>query len=355
MLVLASIVGCNGELQPPVQSVMMVKTQVVESRSRPRMASLIGEIRARIQSDMSFRTNGRVANRFAEVGDQVMVGKKLATLDSLQQEADVSAANAAVRSAEAVLKEATATANRLDALLKTNSISRAEYDDAQAAQSVAQGSLDISQAGLATVENLLSYTILKATVSGVIIARSVEVGQVVAAGQPLYTIAADGPREAVFDVFPAEVSDRPVTDVIQLTLVSDPAIKTTGVIREMAPAIDESNGTILVKVAIPDPPSAMTLGAPVIGVAQFRSVELVPLPWTALSRAPNHTTVWVVDRDTGIVSERPVEVGSYSSGTLFVTSGLATGDMVVTEGSQKIRPGQKVYAVIDQELSGVQP
>jgi membrane fusion protein, multidrug efflux system len=333
---------------------MPVRTQTVSIVSHPHTESLTGEYRARVQSDLSFRIGGRISSRMVDVGDRVKTGDLLATIDSLQQTADVTAAVAALRSAEASLQQAAANARRIESLLPSQSATQSEFDDAKAAELTAQGSINISKSVLATAENQLSFTELRAPASGVIIARDAEVGQVVSAAQKVFTLAVDGEREAVFDAFQRHVSERPIDDKVELVLVSNPDVKAAGVIREIAPSIDRNNGTVRVKVAIPNPPDQMTLGAPVMGIARFLPTNVVQLPWTALARQGNSPAVWVVDPNTQQVTEREVVVESYESGELLITSGLQAGEVVVTEGTQLIRPGQKIKS-LNQTMTPVSP
>ncbi len=354
LCVLATL-GCKPRLEAPIDRVLSVRTQRVEVVARPRTASLIGEFRARYQNAMSFRINGRLEKRNVDVGDRVVVGDVLASLDSLQLFSDVTAAKAALRSSEAALFEATSSANRLEPLVKTKATSQAEFDDAKAAQLVAAGVVNIRKSALDTAQNQLSYTELRATASGVILERTAEKGQVVAAGQAVFVIASDGERDAVFDAFPKDTNDRPVEDQITVSLISNPSISTYGLIREIAPSVDKTKGTVRVKVGLPDPPSQMTLGAPVIGVARFRSVDVIQLPWTALSRQEGQASVWVVDPAANTVSQKKVNVDSFVAGTLLVSGGLAPGELVVTEGVQKLRPGQKVKTIESSRVEGTNP
>ena len=344
--------GCDRKLETPEERLSGVRTQIVEVIAYPNTESLTGEYRARIQSDLAFRIGGRIATRTVDVGSRVSAGDLLATIDSLQQVADVTAAEAAFQSAEAALFQSSTNAKRIEQLLPSRSATQTEFDDAKAAELIAKGFINISRSVRETAENQLSFTNLKAPASGVIIARSAEVGQVVGAAQTVFTLAVDGEREAVFDVFQRHVAERPTDNKIELSLVSNPSVKTTGFIREIAPSIDQSNGTVRVKVAIPEPPQQMTLGASVIGVAQFVPTDAVKLPWTALSRQGDQAAVWVVDPDSSTVSERVVEVESYASGVLLITGGLSTGEIVVIEGTQLIRPGQKVKSIEETALSG---
>ena len=174
----------------------------------------------------------------------------LARLDPQQQQATVTAAEAAVQAAEAVLRQATSTYERQKALLAKGFTTKREHDQAEEAYRTAQASLDAAQAQLGTARDQLSYTVLRAGVPGVITARNAETGQVVQVAQSVFSIAQDGPRDAVFHVHESIFTHEPGDPAIELTLVSDPAVKAKGTVREVSPTVDESSGTVRVKVGI---------------------------------------------------------------------------------------------------------
>ena len=100
-----------------------------------------------------------------------------------------------------------------------------------------------------------------------ITARSLEVGQVVQAAQSVFTLAQDGERDAVFDVPESMFFGDVEHGHVSLALVSDPDVTASGYVREISPAVDPKSSTVRVKVAIQNPPPAMTLGSAIAGTA----------------------------------------------------------------------------------------
>ena len=162
---------------------------------------LTGEVRAQVESDLSFRVGGRITERMVNVGDHVTADQVLARLDPQQQQATVTAADAAVQSAEAVLRQATSSYERQKALLAQGYTTKREHDQAQEAFRTAQAALDTARAQFGTARDHLSDTVLRAGAPGVITARNAEAGQVVQVAQTVFSIAQDGPRDAVFNVY----------------------------------------------------------------------------------------------------------------------------------------------------------
>jgi RND family efflux transporter MFP subunit len=202
----------------------------------------------------------------------------LARLDPRTQEADVESAKAGVTSAQAQLKQATATFDREKSLLDSGFTTRNSFDQAEQSLRTAQAALDSANAQLASAQDQLSYTILRAGAAGVITARFAEVGQVVEPARAIFTIARDGPRDAVFDVYEAIFALVPDDAKARIALVSNPTVAADGTVREIAPAVDTSTGTVRVKVGIEQPPPAMTLGAVVTGSGSLKSSKVVMLP-----------------------------------------------------------------------------
>jgi multidrug efflux pump subunit AcrA (membrane-fusion protein) len=120
----------------------------------------------------------------------------------------------------------------------------------------------------------------------VITARFAEVGQVVEQARAIFSIAKDGPRDAVFDVYEAIFAQVPDDAQTEITLVSDPKVTAEGTVREIAPAVDTNSGTVQVKIGIPQTPPAMTLGAVVTDSGNLKSSRAVILPWVKSTASP---------------------------------------------------------------------
>jgi membrane fusion protein, multidrug efflux system len=342
LVIALGLAGCQQQTKRPENPPTVVQIQTVTLTEYAPMVRLTGEIRAKVESNLSFRIEGRVTERLVNVGDHVRADQVLARLEPQQQQATVTAAEAAVQAAEAVLREATRTYQRQKALLAQGFTTKREHDQTEEAYLRAQSSLDNTRAQLGTVRDQLSDTVLRAGVPGVITARKIETGQVVQVAQTAFSIAEDGPRDAVFNVYESIFTLEPAGPTIELTLVSDPAVKAKGTVREIAPTVDTSNGTVRVKVGIQHPPAAMTLGAAVIGEARFRPRRLVVVPWSAASSRNGQPAVWTVDPRTRMVSLKPITIENYEIGKIVVREGLQPGEVVVTGGAQLLRPQQVV-------------
>lgn len=343
-----ALTSCEGETKPPETARTTVRTQNAEFVDHRQTVTLTGEVVAHVQTNLSFRVSGQITEWLADVGSHVTAGEVLARIDPSEQKADVEAAEAAVRAAEAQVTQASSGFERQKSLLAKNSTTQETFDQAQTALQTAQGSLDSAKALLGTSRDALSYTELKADADGIVTVRNAETGQVVQAAQTMFSVARDGPRDAIFDVYESLLFEKPAEPKIQLALVSDPSVKTEGRIGEISPTIDTATGTVRVKIAMDTTPERMTLGAPVIGFASSVPSKLIVLPWTSLSAQDGKPAVWVVNSTDSTVNRKPVTIAAYETGSVLVSGGIAKGEVVVTEGGKMLRPGQVVDVIKEQ-------
>ena len=317
-----------------------MKVQPVKLVDYTPKVTLTGEISARVQSDLSFRVGGRIIERKVEVGTHVESGEVLARLDPKVQQADVEGAIAGVQSAEAKLRQVTSNFERQQELLKTGFTTQRDYDQAEQEYRSAQALLDSAKAQLATARDNLAQTVLSAPSPGIITARNAEIGQVAQPSQPVFALAHDGPRDAIVNVQESIITGEFKED-IEIALVSDPKIKARGEVREVSPALNQA-GAVRVKIAIMQPPPEMVLGAAVRVSAHAQPREMAVLPWSALYSDGGKPAVWVVDPKTKEVALRRIGIEAYGNSDIVMRDGLRPGELVVTVGTQLLRPAQRV-------------
>jgi membrane fusion protein, multidrug efflux system len=341
-LVAIALSGCNDHAAAPISRAAIVRTEIVQPRDRQASVTLTGEIQARFRADLSFRISGRVLARYVDVGARVHAGDVLALLDPAEQQADVDAATAAVLAGESQLRLARATFERQKALIASGFTTRTVYDQAQEGLRTAEGALEAAKAALGTSKDALGYTALRAEAAGVVTTRNLEVGQIVQAAQPVFSLAQDGERDAVFDVYESLFFGDIDGSRISLALVSDAAVTANGYVREVSPAVDAKSATIRVKVAIQDPSAAMTLGSAVAGTVKAKAQQQIALPWSALAAAGSKPAVWTVDPANKTAALKPVTIGGYEAREVLIKAGLKPGERVVIEGGKLLSVGQAV-------------
>jgi len=347
-LSLTLLLGCGKE--KPVDPVLpRVQVQEVKTAEFAAAVALTGDIQARVQTQLSFRVGGKIIQRMVDVGDRITAKQVLAKLDPKDLQTSVDSAIAAEAAERARVKQTAAAFVRQQKLLPKGYTSKSEYDSAQAQLRSSQSALKAAQAQLASAREQLGYTSLIADAPGIITARQAEVGQVVQATMPIFSQARDGERDAVFNVYESLFVQPPTDQPVEVTLLDNPTIKTTGKVREVTPAVSAQTGTLQVKIALSSLPEGMDLGSVVSAALTVPAKQSVELPWSALTKGLGDQlgkpAVWVVD-DQNKVSLRGVTVGRYLTGKVIIVDGLKNGEKVVVAGTQLLHPDMQVERVV---------
>ena len=348
---LALLTACSKE-GPKEPLSPRVYVQQVSTREFAPPIQLSGDIQARVETQLSFRVGGKIIERTVDVGDHIQARQVLARLDPKDLKIQVETAQASVNAQQAQVVQTRAAFVRQQKLLPKGYTSQSEYDAANAAQLSAKSALMAAQAQLANAREQLGYSHLEAEAPGVITARQAEVGQVVQATMPIFTLARDGARDAVFNVYESLFIEPPKDPTVQVTLLSDPTIKVKGQIREITPTVAAQSGTLQIKVQLDALPKGMDLGSIVsvnLTPPPSRSIEL---PWSALTKDISEPAVWIADEQSNVRLQR-VKVGRYLTGSVIVSEGLKDGENVVVAGGQLLHPGMKVE-IVPAPATGVQ-
>lgn len=342
VLAALALAGCDGQKKDAEPYRAHVGVEKAEMQPDLIRASGTGEIKARVESDLSFKISGRVISRSVSVGDHVKAGQIMATLDPVEQKADLESAQAAVASQEATLRMTSSLLARRKALTQTGAMSQQDLDSAQQQYQSAEKDLDAARAKLETAVEALQQTELRADADGTITARSVEVGQVVQASTTVFTLAHDGERDAVFNVQESALSGKMAPLSLDVAMISNPKIRAAATLREVSPALDTSLGTVRVKLAITNPPPEMTLGASISANVVLERQERISIPWQSMFSKAGTPAVWVVDPDKKVTRLKTIAVERYDASRVVLANGLTSGELIVVDGGQFLRENQPV-------------
>jgi len=310
-----------------------------------------GEVRAREEAALSFRVGGKLVQRHVDVGDRVARGQLLAELDPGDLRLQAQAAQANLAAAQAELARASADRARYQALSEGQLVSRSALDAQQAAWAAASGQVRAARAGLEVARNQAAYSRLRAPAAGVIAARHAEAGQVLAAGQPVFALAADGAREVAIALPESSITRYRVGQPATVELWSGAGRRLPARIREIAPAADPQTRTYSARVALQGD-AAVELGQSarvfLAGSGTARDAALA-VPLSAVQRgAKDRPAVWVIDPTTHRLHLTPVLLGRYGEDRVPVHAGVRASDWIVVAGGHLLREGE-VVAPVDRD------
>ncbi|MCQ6258952.1 efflux RND transporter periplasmic adaptor subunit [Pseudomonas sp. Q11] len=303
-----------------------------------------GEVRARFEPDLAFRIGGKVSRRLVEEGQRVKANQPLAELDPQDVRLQLEATRAQVAAAEANLNLVRAERDRYKTLMERQMVSRSQYDNAENLYRSGAARLKQIKAEFDVASNQASYSVLRAPQDGVVARRSVEVGQVVSAGQTVFTLATDGEREVLISLPEQGFGRFKIGQPVSVELWSQPDQRFSGRIRELSPAADPRSRTFAARVAFTAGSVPAELGQSARVFIQTGDQVSLSVPLSALTAENGATYVWVVNGNNTL-KKAPVRVGSFGEKTVPVLEGLSPNDWVVAAGVHVLLDGQQVRPV----------
>jgi RND family efflux transporter MFP subunit len=202
--------------------------------------------------------------------------------------------------------------------------------------------LDVADAQYKLAANQDGYTLLKADHDGVVTTISAEAGQVVGAGQPVVTIAEDGEREVAISVPESRVAEIKGSSTFDVKLWAVPGRHYSGHLRDMAVDTDQATRTYAARISIINADDNVRLGMTANVYLPTNTLQGMPMPLTAIYDTDGKPRVWIVDKASGVVHARPVQLGEVHGDRLWITSGIQPGDVFVTAGSHLLHEGERV-------------
>lgn len=343
LVFLLSLLAACGKGEAPQEPLRSVKVLTVGESSTGFDYEFSGDVRARIESSLSFRVAGKLLMRPAEIGQRVKAGQLLAQLDPQDYRSTADAAAAQLVAAQSNRDVASADFKRYQDLYAQGFISVAELQRREAAHIGAQAQWKQAQAQSSVQGNQSGYTRLLADAAGVITLVEANVGQVVAAGQPVVRLALDGPRDIVFSVPQDKLSQLKQGVKVKVRQWVDGKTY-EAIVRDVAASADPVTRSFMVKAALPkeaDPVLGTTVTV-TLNASDEAQLAKIKLPTSALRLENGNTSVWLLDPNTMTIKAQSIEVEAVDGNDVLVTSGLQKGEQVVVSGVHVLTTGQKV-------------
>lgn len=355
--------GCQGgkgrQAAPaPVPEVATVK---VTTQSVVLTTELPGRTSAYLVAEIRPQVNGIIQKRQFTEGSHVRAGQVLYQINPASFQAAFENAKAAMAKAEANLPAIRSRADRLQELLPEKAVSQQDYDDAAAAVKQTEADIEYWKAMVQTARINLGYTRITAPISGRIGKSNVTEGALVTAQQstPLSTIQQ---LDSVYVDVPQSTTDLlrlkrsleggrlsqggASQKTVKLILEDGSAYPLGGTLQFQDVTVDPTTASVILRVVFPNPKNVLLPGMFVRAVVQEGIKEqAILVPQQGVSRDPKGNPVAMVVDAGEKVSQRTLTLDRAIGDKWLVTAGLASGDRVIVEGMQKVRPGAPVKAV----------
>jgi membrane fusion protein (multidrug efflux system) len=357
------LAGCGkGETAPPAAPPPVpVGVVIVTQGDVGLVTELPGRLEASRVAQVRARAAGILQKRLFREGSDVKAGQPLFSIDAAPYAAAVASAKAGQARAEANLGQASALAARYKPLVEANAISKQEYANAVAAQKQAEADVAVGRASVQTANINLGYASVTAPISGRIGRALVTEGALVGQGDatqlavvqqvnPMYVNFTQSASEVMklraamsSGQFKKAVGTEAAS--VRILLEDGTEYATPGRLLFSDLTVDATTGQITLRAEVPNPNGQLLPGLYVrVRLEQAKASNAITLPQQAVTRSAQGDTVMVVDAD-GKVATRPVKVDSAKGNQWVILEGLKTGEQVIVDGFQKLRPGASVKPV----------
>lgn len=327
-----------------------------------------GDVLPVMQVDVVSRISGYVERIEFEIGERVGAGQVVATVDASEQRHRVDEDEAAVKVAQANLREKESQllhtekqVERARLLRQKDFISSQELDEAETRAQTAKAQKELAQAQLAQREAALAQsryqlglTRVVAPFGGMVIRRLVDPGAYLSTSTPILTIAVADPLKVIVHIPEKNVNLVRVGMAAELAVDASPGRSFTGKIARLNSALDPSSRTLMGEVHVPNREGHLKPGmfARVsLILAENREALLVPAE-AVLEEGGKDFVYGVVEGK----AERKAVVRSWTqNGLVAITQGLKEGEKVVVAGQHRLKPGTKVRVVGEQRPPAAKP
>jgi membrane fusion protein, multidrug efflux system len=345
---------------PPAVGVVRAERQQITQTDE-----FIGRISAVGRVALVARVTGFLEKRMFTEGTEVNKGDLLYVIEQPPFQAQVDAAKAAVDQLEAQHRNADIALKRAQELLRTAAGPQATVDTTLAAERALAAQIDGAKAQLKTAEINLGYTEIRAPIDGKISSTAVTEGNVVSpVSGTLATLVSQDPMYVLFPV-----SQRAALDlrnryankggfgavVIKLRLPDGRIYEQDGMADYVSPTVAENTDTETLRGTIANPVfPGMKAGQPgsrelvdgefvTVLLEGVQPITVLAVPRAAVLSDQQGDYVYVVDAQNKAQIRR-IALGQSTPSTAVVTNGINEGELVISEGLQRVRPGEAVAA-----------
>lgn len=357
------ILAACGE-KPQQQDMAGMKVPVSVVQVEPEVTAIYTELPGRVEAIKEAQVRARVTGIVTaidfEQGSEVKEGDLLFSIDPAPYEAARDQAAAQLKNAQAEATTASALAQRYSKLVKENAISRQDYDTAMARSNQAQAAVAAAKAALKAADIDLGYTKVRAPITGRIGRAEITEGALVSAAQATHLATIQQLDELYVDI------TRPVSEMLAIrkaiaegNLSSDPegGARVSAILDDRSiydqqgrllfagVSVDPTTGQLNMRAVFPNPDQLLLPGMFVrVRLEQGVDQQALLVPLQAVQYASSGATSLMVVKDDAVHAQ-PVKLGGTVNGRVIINEGLASGDTVVVEGFQKIRPGAPVQSI----------
>lgn len=354
------LASCGGGQQQQQMPVPQIATMTVEYGNSELESAYPVTIKGRTDIAIRPQVSGFITKVHVDEGQQVRKGQVLFTLDQVQYQAAVDAAQASIRVAESAVNTAQLTADNKRRLYDKNIISEYEWQMADNQLKQAKAQLASANAQLVTAQKNLAYTVVTAPSDGVIGSIPNREGSLASPSsmEPLTTVSDNSEVYAYFSLNEKDIlgmtdngarslnSSVDAMPPVSLRLANGEIYPEKGKVATVSGVIDNTTGAATVRALFNNPSGMLRSGSTGSVLIPNSFEKVIIIPQSATSELQNIRFAYVVNDSNKIVAT-PIQVSPISDGKNFiVVSGLEVGQRIAVEGvGTSVRDGITIQPV----------
>ncbi|OEC33720.1 membrane fusion protein, multidrug efflux system [Pseudomonas cuatrocienegasensis] len=345
VVLLASLLsGCEQEQAPPPAQKPQVGVVTLQAQPFALTTELPGRTSAYRIAEVRPQVNGIILKRLFEEGAEVKAGQQLYQIDPAVYEATL-------KSAQATLQSTRSLAERYKQLVDEQAVSRQEFDEAQAQRLQAEAAVQSAQIDL-------RYTKVLAPIAGRIGRSLVTEGALVSNGQsnamaviqqldPIYVDVTQSSAEMLKlrrDLASGRLQKAGENAAeVTLTLEDGSEYRHTGKLEFSEVSVDQTTGSVTLRAVFPNPDKVLLPGMFVHAQLQAGvNAEAILAPQQGVTRDQRGRPTALVVNAEDKVEQRVLQTERTVGNQWLINDGLKSGDRLITEGLQYVKPGDEV-------------
>jgi membrane fusion protein, multidrug efflux system len=341
--------GGGAVAQAPRQNaarVVPVEVATVTRQIVPARVEALGSVTPIASVAVKPRIDTEIVGVHFRDGAMVNKGDLLFTLDSRAIEAQIRQVQGVLEGAKANLEQAERDVARYTELIAKSATTQVTLNNARTQVNIYRATVDSNIGQLENLNIQLSYCTIRATISGRASMAAVKVGNFVRQADltPLATINQTAPIYVSFTIPQRSLPDvRAALAAESATLeaiVPGTGARASGQVTMIENTVDLTTGMVTIRATMPNTDELLWPGTLVNTQLTLRTEEAVTVPATALQLSQTGTFVFVVKDDVATV--RPVNLERTGDNVSVIESGLAVGEVVVTDGQLLLSNGTRV-------------
>lgn len=347
MLALFMLPACSGEVEPDQDQTEEIQAQVSIAQEQEILShkTFNGTLRSEVRSEIGTKVMGEVEAVPVQIGDKVSKGTLILKIKDDDLEAKKEQAEAGLEEAQVRMNAVEKDYNRFKTLYEQGSATPKEWDDIRTSYQSIKSRVKGAESQLKEINDLLSYTQIKAPYDGVIASKYVQAGDIVSPGRPLMAVEQTGRFKIKASLPESEISSIQQGDTVRVKIPAVSADDLYAVVTEVSASGNPQSRQFEVEFRLNPTSGLQGLRSGMFAeiMLQDHSAAIVAVPSEALVKRGQLVGIYTLSsKDESLL--RWIRTGRTIGNEVEVLSGLQEGERYVANGRSITRDGIKVVS-----------